>query len=76
MITIESTEDEVLVSIPRGEVDPVRLEQLLRPFLLEAALSGSRLRDEEAEAMAEEMKESWWRENRSRFLPGEFPESE
>lgn len=71
MITIESTEKEIRVSIPRDEVDPVRLERLLRPFRLETALSGGGMTDEEADLMAEEMKSKWWAENRHRFLPTE-----
>ncbi len=69
MITIESTQSEIRVSIPRAEVDPVRLEQLLRPLRLEAAVSDSRMTDDKAEQMAEEMKEWWWKENQHRFLP-------
>lgn len=73
MITIESTEKEIRVSIPRDEVDPVRLERLLRPFRLETALSGGGMSEEEADLMAEEMKAKWWEENRHRFLPPTEP---
>jgi hypothetical protein len=69
MITIESTDREIRVSIPRDEVDPVRLDHLLRPFRLEAAVSGSALTDTEADDMAEEMKRKWWDENRHHFMP-------
>ena len=72
MITIESTEREVRVSIPRDEMDPVRLEHLLRPFRLEAAVSGSKMTEEEADRMAEEMKDQWWAENQHRFLPADL----
>ncbi len=68
MITIESTDREIRVSIPRDEVDPVRLDHLLRPFRLEAAISASAMTDSEADDMAEEMKRQWWDENRHRFL--------
>ena len=60
MVTIESTEKEIRVSIPRDEVVPVRLERLLRPFRLETAVSGGGMTDEEADLMAEEMKAKWW----------------
>jgi len=68
MISIESTDREIRVSIPRDEVDPVRLDHLLRPFRLEAAISASAMTDTEADDMAEEMKLKWWDENRHRFL--------
>ncbi|MBX7212302.1 MAG: hypothetical protein K1X78_28600 [Verrucomicrobiaceae bacterium] len=74
MITIESTDKEVRVSIPRDEMDPVRLEHLLRPLRLEAAVSGSRMTDEEADRMAEDMKAQWWAENQHRFLPSDIRE--
>jgi len=71
MITIETTEKEIRVSIPRDEVDPVRLDRLLRPFRLEAAVADSGMTDEEADQMAEEMKAKWWAVNKRRFLPAE-----
>jgi len=71
MITIETTDQEIRVSIPRDKMDPVRLERLLRPFRLEASVSGSGMTDEDAELMAEGMKTKWWAENKGRFLPGE-----
>ncbi|MCP5542320.1 MAG: hypothetical protein H7A49_00285 [Akkermansiaceae bacterium] len=71
MITIESTDKEIRVSIPRGEVDPVQLERMLRPFRLENALASSRMTDEEADRMAEEVKDRWWAENKHRFLPSD-----
>jgi hypothetical protein len=52
-------------------VDPVRLDRLLRPFRLEAAVSGSGMTDADAELMAEEMKAKWWAENQHRFLPAQ-----
>ena len=71
MITIESTEKEIRVSIPRDEVDPVQLERMLRPFRFENALAASRMTDEEADCLAEEMKDKWWAENKHRFLPSD-----
>jgi hypothetical protein len=68
MITIESTDKEVRVSIPRDEVDALRLEQWLRPIRLEASLAASQLADDDADRMAEEMKDKWWAENRHQFL--------
>jgi len=50
---IESTDRGISVFIPRAEVDPVRFEQMLRPLRLEAAVSASRMTDEN-------MKANWW----------------
>ncbi|MCB1086393.1 MAG: hypothetical protein KDM63_05065 [Verrucomicrobiae bacterium] len=71
MITIETSDSEVRVSIPTGEVDPVRLEQFLRPLRWEQALSQSQLTEEEADEMADSMKAEWWEKNKGRFLPPE-----
>jgi len=71
MITIETTETEIRLVIPRDEVDPVRLERLLRPFRLEAAVADSGMTDVQADLMAEEMKAKWWAGNQRRFLPAE-----
>ena len=72
MITIESTDGGISVFIPRADVDPVRLEQMLRPLRLEAAVSASRMTDEDADRMAEDMKATWWAENQHRFLPADL----
>ena len=69
MITVESTADTIHVSIPRSEVSDTRLAQLLRGLRLEAAVTGSRLTDADADAMAEEMKAGWWARNERRFIP-------
>ena len=69
MISVESTADTIHLHIPRAEVSDVRLAQLLRGLRLEAAVTGSRMSDAEADAMAEEMKADWWERNRHRFVP-------
>jgi hypothetical protein len=68
MISVESTEDTIRVSIPRGEISEDRLAQLFRGFRLEAAVAGSRLSDAAADAMAEEMKAEWWARHQTRFI--------
>ena len=69
MISVESTADTIHLHIPRAEVSDTRLAQLLRGLRLEAAISGSRLTDAEADTMAEEMKADWWARNEHRLIP-------
>ena len=65
MISVESTTDTIHLHIPRAEVSPERLAQILRGLRLETAVAGSQMTD----AMAEEMKADWWARNRRRFIP-------
>ena len=69
MISVESTADTIHLHIPRAEVSPERLAQILRGLRLETAVAGSRMTDAQADAMAEEMKADWWARNRHRFIP-------
>ena len=71
MFTVEATDEAIHIRIPRGEVSEERLTQILSGLRLEAAVSASQMTDEQAEAMAEEMKADWWERNKARFLPPE-----
>ena len=69
MISVEATNDTIHLHIPRAEVSPERLAQILRGLRLETAVAGCQMTDAEADAMAEEMKADWWARNRHRFIP-------
>jgi hypothetical protein len=71
MFTVEATDEAIHIRIPRGEISEERLTQILSGLRLEAAVAGSQMTDEQAEAMAEEMKADWWERNKARFLPPE-----
>lgn len=69
MITVESTEKEIHVTIPRGEMDPAQIEAILRPFRFTSLVAGSAMSQGEALRLAEESKADWWEKNQDRFAP-------
>lgn len=69
MISVQATAETIHLRIPRGEVTDERLAQIFHGLRLEGAVSGSRLTEAEADAMAEEMKSDWWARNKDRFVP-------
>lgn len=69
MITVETTETEMRVTIPKDEVPPERVNSFLDWLRLEAVARRSRLSEQEADRLAEEIKADWWTKNKDRFIP-------
>ena len=69
MITVETTEGGVRVTIPKDEMPPQRLNSFLDWLRLEAIAARSRLTEADANHLAEEAKADWWTANKSRFIP-------
>jgi len=71
MITVETTETGMQVTIPKDEVPPARVNSFVDWLRLEAAARRSGLTELEADRLAEEIKADWWSKNKDRFLkPG------
>jgi hypothetical protein len=68
MITVETTEAGVRVTIPKDDVSPTRLNSFLDWLRLEAVARRSKLTEEEANRLAEEAKAGWWSVNKQRFI--------
>ncbi len=68
MITVETTDAEVVVTIPKSGVPPDRLNWFLDSLRLEAIARQSRLGEDEAAYLADEIKGGWWAANRDRFI--------
>ena len=68
MITVETTDTEVHVTIPKNEVPPARLNSFLDWLRLEAIVRRSDLTEEAAGQLAEEIKHGWWAANKDRFI--------
>ncbi len=68
MITVETTEAGVRVTIPKDEVPPERLNSFLDWLRLEAVTRRSHLTEEQAGRLAEEAKAEWWSANKHRFI--------
>jgi hypothetical protein len=69
MITVETTEAGVRVTVPKDEVPPERLNAFLDWLRFESLARQSHLTEEEADRLAEEAKADWWARNKQRFIP-------
>ena len=68
MITVETTDSAVRVTIPKSEVPADRLNWFVDSLRLEAIARRSQLTDEEASHLADEIKAGWWTANKHRFI--------
>ncbi len=68
MITVETTDAGLRVTIPKGEVPPDRLNSLLDWLRLESVARRSQLTETQADRLAEETKSDWWTANKQRFI--------
>ncbi len=68
MITVETTDTGVRVTIPKEEVPTDRLNSFLDWLRLEAIVRRSSLTEEEAGRLAEGIKTGWWAANKDRFI--------
>ncbi len=68
MITVETTDSSVCVTIPKCDVPADRLNLFLDWLRLEALACRSQLTDQSAAALAEEIKSGWWAANKDRFI--------
>jgi len=68
MITVETTEASVCVTIPISEVPPDRLNWFVDSLRLEAIVRRSQLTEDEASRLADEIKAGWWTANQHRFI--------
>lgn len=71
MITVESDEREIRVTIPRGELEVAQVEAILRPFRFASLVAGSQMSRDEALRIAEESKAGWWEKNGKNLAPPE-----
>ena len=69
MITVEKTETDVRVTIPKDAVPPKQLDAFLDWLRLEEIAQRSRLTEEDANRFADEMKAGWWAANKDKFIP-------
>jgi hypothetical protein len=69
MITVEKTDTDVRVTIPRNAVPPKQLNAFLDWLRLEEIAQRSDLTEEDADRIAEEIKAEWWAANKEKFIP-------
>jgi hypothetical protein len=68
MITVETTDATVRVTIPKNEVPTERVNWFIDSLRLEAIAGKSHLTEDEASHLADEIKAGWWAANRHRFI--------
>ena len=69
MITVEKTNTDVRVTIPKDAVPPEQLNAFLDWLRLEEIAQRSRLTEADADRLPEEIKADWWAANKDRFIP-------
>ena len=69
MITVEKTETDVRVTIPKNAMPPKQLNAFLDWLRLEEIAQRSHLTEAEADRIAEEIKAEWWATNKEKFIP-------
>lgn len=69
MITVEKTNTDLRVTIPKDAVPPKRLNALLDWLRLEEMAQRSRLTEADASRLADELKAGWWAANKHKFVP-------
>jgi hypothetical protein len=72
MISVTASEESVQVTIPRADLSPERLETFLNLLRLETLSQDNALTPEAADNIADEIKASWWSQNKHRFVSGDF----
>lgn len=69
MITVENTDTDVRVTIPRNAVPPKQLNAFLDWLRLEEIAQRSGLTEDEADRIAEGIKAEWWTDNKNKLIP-------
>ena len=69
MFTVEATEKEIHVTIPRDQVDAQNLDAMLRWLEFDGIARTSKMTADEAMRLAEDSKAGWWEQSKHRFLP-------
>jgi hypothetical protein len=73
MITVERTDSDVRVTIPNDAISLKRMNALLDWLRLEEIAQRSRLTEEDADSIANEIKAEWWAANKDRFPSPDKP---
>ncbi|RYE18803.1 MAG: hypothetical protein EOP42_30135 [Sphingobacteriaceae bacterium] len=64
---IERTSDEVIIRLP-SYIDTEELQRLVDYLTYKEATAKSEATQTDVDSLAKEVKQGWWKENRSRFV--------
>ena len=71
MITVEKTNADVRITIPKDAIPPKQLNEFLDLLRLEEVIQRSTLSEEQADRIANDIKSEWWTANKDKFIPRE-----
>jgi hypothetical protein len=71
MIGVRALANRVEVTIPTEGLSPEEINDLVSWLRVESIVSRSKLSEEDAWQISEEIKSSWWESNKDRFIPPE-----
>jgi len=70
MIDIKVEDKNVVISFPKELLSVDYFSNIVKALEVEKIVSKSELTEEKAFEMAEELKKSWWEENKDKFMDG------
>jgi hypothetical protein len=68
MVQISFIEDDAILKFPKQFLSSSYVQEFLERLRLEVIAEKSKLSDDEAWELSEEMKESWWQKKKDDFL--------
>lgn len=68
MVQITFKDDEAILKFPKHLVSSGYVQEFLERLRLEAIVEKSKLTEEQAWELSEQIKEDWWQRNRDKFL--------
>ena len=66
-MTIERANNEIIFRLP-ADTDTLGLQKIINYLKYKEATKNSKASEDEANKLADESKNSWWKENKSRFI--------
>ena len=69
MIAVKADKDRVEISFPTEGMSPEEVNNFVSWLRVEGIVCRSKLTDESAWKLAEEIKADWWQANKHRFIP-------
>ena len=68
MVEIIFEKDEAILKFPKQFVSSDYVQQFLNRLRLEAIVQKSRMTDEQAWELSEQLKQEWWQKNKEKLL--------
>jgi hypothetical protein len=73
MITVEKTVQQIHITISKDAMPEEELNAFIDSLRLEEIAQRSRLSEQDADRIADDLKAQWWSQNIQRFIPPNEP---